>query len=68
MADEVINKLSQFRRDRKLTQVELAQEVGVTRQTIIAMEKGNYTPSVALALKIAYFFEEPVESIFKLNL
>jgi len=51
-----------------MTQEELAHALGVTRQTIIAMEKGNYTPSVLLALKIAQFFKKRVESIFSLEL
>lgn len=46
------------------TQEELACAVGVSRQTIIALEKGNYTPSVLLALKIAGFFKVPVEKLF----
>jgi len=48
-----------------ITQEELASVVGVTRQTIIAIEKGNYIPSVLLALKIAKFFKQPVEVVFK---
>ena len=52
---------------RGLTQEELAHIVGVTRQTIIALEKGNYTPSVLLALKIAKAFHVPVEKIFTIN-
>lgn len=47
-----------------VTQEGLAQAVGVTRQTIIAIEKGNYTPSVLLALKIAQFFKKPIEKVF----
>ncbi len=39
----------------------------LTRQTIIAIEKGNYTPSVILALKIAKFFKQPVEDIFQIK-
>ncbi len=66
MSDQVINSLAQFRQGRKLTQEELAKAVGVTRQTIIAIEKGNYTPSVLLALKIARFLNQSVESIFTL--
>ena len=55
-------------RTRKgVTQEELAIRVQVSRQTIIAIEKGNYTPSVLLALKIADFFNLPVESIFKIS-
>ena len=64
MSDQVRNTVSQHRTTQKLTQEQLAKGVGVTRQTIIAIEKGNYTPSVALALKIAAFFKVSVESIF----
>jgi putative transcriptional regulator len=49
-----------------LTQEELAERVGVSRQTIIAIEKGNYTPSVLLALKIATVFKTKVEDVFKI--
>ena len=45
----------------------LAEAVGVTRQTIIAIEKGNYTPSVMLALKFGAIFKVSVESIFKIH-
>ena len=60
----ISNNIYKLRLDKKMTQEDLAETVGVTRQTIIAMEKGNYTPSVALALKIASFFKKPVEEIF----
>ncbi len=50
-----------------MTQEDLARTIGVTRQTIIAIEKGNYTPSVLLALKIAKFFKSSVEKIFRLE-
>ena len=48
----------------EVTQEDLASAVGVSRQTIIALEKGNYTPSILLALKIALFFKVPVEELF----
>jgi putative transcriptional regulator len=64
---QVINKVNKFRRRAKITQEDLADAVGVTRQTIIAIEKGNYTPSVALAIKISKFFKRPVEKIFKIK-
>ena len=47
------------------TQEELAEAVSVTRQTIIAIEKGNYTPSVLLALKIAHFFNQHDEKVIE---
>jgi len=57
-------KLKVFRAMRDMTQEELAREIGVTRQTIIAMEKGDYNPSLELAFKIARYFEASVEDIF----
>lgn len=68
MPERILNTLSEIRTKKSLTQEELAQVLGVTRQTIIAIEKGNYTPSVLLALKIAKFFKKPVESIFTIEL
>lgn len=47
-----------------MTQEALAQKVGVTRQTIISIEKGNYTPSLSLALLLAEAFNKPVEQLF----
>lgn len=47
-----------------MTQVDLAAQTGVTRQTIIAIEKGNYEPSVRLALRLAYRLKAPVEKLF----
>lgn len=49
------------------TQEEVASALGVSRQTVIAIEKGNYTPSVLLALKIAHYFDMPLEKIFKIK-
>ena len=50
-----------------LTQKALAEKVGVTRQTIIALESGAYTPSLALAIRIARVFERPIEEIFTME-
>ena len=50
-----------------MTQQELAHRVGVTRQTILSIEKEKYTPSVALALCLAEVFEVSVETLFQLN-
>ncbi len=61
------NKLLLIRTKKNLTQEELAKGVEVTRQTIISIEKGNYTPSVLLALRIAKFFNVKVEDIFQIN-
>ena len=58
------NKLRELREARGLTQEELAKILEVTRQTIIAIEKGKYDPSLRLAFKIARFFGVKIEDIF----
>lgn len=50
-----------------MTQEDLAAAVGVSRQTIIAMEKGNYTPSLMLAMQLAQVFKVKVEDLFNLK-
>lgn len=60
----VVNRVLELRKRKGMTQQELADAVGVTRQTVISIEKGNYIPSVLLALKIATYFEVPVEQVF----
>ena len=57
-----IRKLRFFQDE--MTQQELAEKVGVTRQTIIAMEKGKYSPSLELAFRIARVFSVPLEEVF----
>ncbi|WP_246139857.1 helix-turn-helix transcriptional regulator [Flagellimonas hymeniacidonis] len=47
-----------------MTQQQLAEKVGVTRQTIMAIEKGKYSPSLELAFKIAGIFNKPLEEVF----
>jgi putative transcriptional regulator len=48
----------------EMTQQQLADKVGVTRQTIMALEKGNYSPSLELAFRIAHAFNLPLEEVF----
>lgn len=67
MNQNVSNFVQDHRNKNKITQEELGNAVGVTRQTIIAIEKGNYTPSVLLALKIAQFFNTTVEKLFTIE-
>lgn len=64
MSEIISNNVQTFRAEHKLTQEELAERVGVSRQTVIAIEKGNYTPSVLLAIKVAGVFKKPVEEVF----
>ena len=68
MEGTVENKIEFLRKRSLVTQENLAFSVGVTRQTIIALEKGSYVPSVLLAMRIARYFKAPVESIFKIQL
>ncbi|CAB3289191.1 Transcriptional regulator, XRE family [Methanocaldococcus lauensis] len=58
------NKLKYYRVLHNLTQEDLAKKLGVSRQTIIAIEKGKYCPSLKLAFKIAKFFGVKIEDIF----
>ena len=67
MKESVVNRVYEIRSKAHITQEELAEAVGVTRQTIIAVEKGNYTPSVLLALRMAKYFKKTVEEIFYLK-
>jgi putative transcriptional regulator len=60
------NSVHTKRKAAGLTQEDLAVAIGVTRQTIISIEKGNYVPSVLLAIKIADFFRVSVEEVFYL--
>ncbi|MFB0503072.1 MAG: helix-turn-helix transcriptional regulator [Candidatus Bathyarchaeia archaeon] len=58
------SKLKVYRAMHDLTQEDLAREIGITRQTIISIEKGKYNPSLELAFKIARYFEVSIEDIF----
>ena len=51
----------------RMTQQVLADQVGVTRQTVVALEGGAYTPSLALALRISHLFDKTVEEVFWVN-
>jgi putative transcriptional regulator len=57
-------RLKVFRAMKDITQEELASSIGVTRQTIISIEKGDYNPSLELAFKIARYFDVSIEEIF----
>jgi len=57
-----IRKLRFFHNE--MTQKELAEKVGVTRQTILAIENGKYSPSLELAFRIALVFDSPLEEVF----
>lgn len=58
------NRVREVRKERRITQAELAQACGVSRQTAISIEAGDYSPSVYLALKVATTLGSPVEDLF----
>ena len=58
------NQLEELRRQRAIRQEDLAQALGVSRQTVISLEKGKYNPSLALAFKLARYFNLSIEDIF----
>lgn len=58
------NKINELRKSKKITQEELADSVGVTRQTIISLENGKYNASLLLAHKISKFFGLSIEEVF----
>lgn len=59
------NRIRVLRAEKKMTQKELAEKVGVSRQTIISTEKGNYTPSLILGFDIANAFNVRVDEVFQ---
>ena len=66
--DNLTNNIRRLRFDAgEITQQQLADKVGVTRQTIIATEQGRYAPSLPLAIKIARAFGKQVEEVFQLE-
>jgi putative transcriptional regulator len=67
MAEKVLNTVREFRKKAGFTQEELADAIGVSRQTIISIERGRYVPSLPLALKIAKFFERSTDDMFELE-
>ena len=62
--DAMENRIKVYRAIKGVTQEQLAKVIGITRQTVIAIEKGNYNPSLELAFKLARFFDTTIEEIF----
>jgi putative transcriptional regulator len=66
MAERLVNDIRTLRfLHGEMTQGELGQRIGLTRQTVAAIEQGRYSPSLESALKIARIFGKPVEEIFR---
>ena len=64
---KIVNRLHVLRAERRMTQEQLAKEVGVTRATIVAIEGGGYNPSLELAFRIACYFGEDINTIFSIE-
>ncbi|MGM0890780.1 MAG: helix-turn-helix transcriptional regulator [Bacillota bacterium] len=58
------NRMKQFRQEKGISQEKMAEMLGVSRQTIISIERGRYNPSLPLAIQIARCFETIVEKVF----
>lgn len=63
----VINHIKEIRLQRGITQVKMAEDLQITRQTINAIEKNKYNPSLELALKLIAYFDVPIEEVFYLE-
>lgn len=64
---KVINHIREIRQKKGITQIKMAEDLQVTRQTINAIEKNKYNPSLELSLKLIAYFDMPVEDIFILE-
>jgi len=64
---ELSNRIRVFRAEHRMSQNDLAEAIGVTRKTINTIEVGRFVPSTIIALKIARYFNAPVEEIFSLK-
>jgi len=64
---KVTNHIREIRKKRGITQVKLAEDLQITRQTVNAIEKNKYNPSLELALKLIQYFNVPIEKLFYLE-
>lgn len=62
--EALANTVREVRRARRMTQAELASAVGISRQTVVSIEGGDYSPSVLLALRLADALEHPIDQLF----
>jgi putative transcriptional regulator len=67
LKDGISNRVREFRVQAGLSQEEFGKVVGVSRQSIISIERGRYVPSLQLALRIAAFFRRPTDELFELE-
>ena len=62
---ELITKIHELRRANKVSQAELATAVGIRRETLSLLENGKYNPSLLLAMRVAKYFDKPIEEVFE---
>jgi len=67
MSSDLGNRIRVFRAEHRLSQAELAEAIGVSRKTISTVEIGRFVPSTIIALRIARYFQVPVEEVFFLD-
>ncbi len=64
---KIVSRLHILRAEKRMTQEQLAREIGVTRATVAAIERGDYNPSLELAFRLARFFDRNIEAIFSVE-
>jgi putative transcriptional regulator len=64
---KIVNRLHVLRAEHRITQEQLAREIGITRATIVAIEGGDYNPSLELAFRLARYFRTDINSIFAIE-
>lgn len=64
---KIVSRLHILRAEKRMTQEQLAREIGVTRATVAAIERGDYNPSLELAFRLARFFGRNIEAIFSIE-
>ncbi len=67
MQFKIVSRLHILRAEKRMTQEQLAREIGVTRATVAAIERGDYNPSLELAFRLARFFDRNIEAIFSVE-
>lgn len=67
MKNDIVNRVKELRGARGLTQEELARQAGVSRQSVISIERGRYVPSLTLALRLSRIFACATDEIFRLE-
>jgi putative transcriptional regulator len=67
MSETIHNRIAMLRAERRISRRQLAEALGVHYQTVGYLERGEYSPSLHLALRIAEYFEVPVEAIFSIT-